>query len=629
MFKQLVKGSALRRLRRSWSRYIHRLGRGWWWRQRLRHLKILWNRLRSQWFFLTHIARLASGKESRWLSILIREAVKGHSQWSEIDWHSLRKRRWRLVTWATRQGCKKFWRTFIPKMPHESDPSNTDSRIIVGLAGIQAERADGEIDFGRLDHNEAEIAVRYAVNELNGFAPWLEELAVHQPESVRRVLSECVQGEWAFKADRGHIYEVMHDLAWHGETLIHLVRKPLLDLLDSGDPPNHTILRYALTILLAQKERPISELSAIALKRITGYRLRDPAFILWMAVWLQIDAPPALAFLQEVLYSAYQPDKTVLQICSALSGEYRDRSPLVPNPSYMRSDVLRGFIPLVYTYIQPRNDIDRAGSGVYTPEERDHAQNYRTGLLSRLAASEEFEATDILRDLADEPIMASHRDWILHLLDERFEREADLPQWNPKDIRSFAEDHEVDPKTDRDLFKIACKRLTELKDDVEKSDNSLREEMHAEYKEAALRRWLARKLNERSRKRYTVPQEEEIDQQERPDLRVENPKTHPVSIEVKWADNWTLAELLERLENQLIGQYLRAHNSRYGVYVLGTIGRKGHWQNPSNGQSLTFQKVVNIVKARASELVTELSGVEDIAVIDIDFRAPERQIKKR
>jgi hypothetical protein len=146
MFQQRVKGSALRRLRRSWNWYIYRLGRGQWWRQRFRHLKILRNWCRSQWFFIRHIKRLASGNETRWLLGLVNEGLKNHSQWSEIDWQILRKKRGRVVAWATRQGCKNAWRKFVPKLPHEGDLQKTDYQTIVGLAGIQARKADNEID---------------------------------------------------------------------------------------------------------------------------------------------------------------------------------------------------------------------------------------------------------------------------------------------------------------------------------------------------------------------------------------------------------------------------------------------------------------------------------------------------
>jgi hypothetical protein len=125
--------------------------------------------------------------------------------------------------------------------------------------------------------------------------------------------------------------------------------------------------------------------------------------------------------------------------------------------------------------------------------------------------------------------------------------------------------------------------------------------------------------NER-RERYTIPQEEEIDQKERTDLRAENPRTAPVTIELKWADNWTLSKLLERLENQLVGQYLRAVRSRYGIYVLATDGRQGHWKSPDG--NLVFDQVIERIVRRADELRRTCPGVNDLRVVAIDFRPP-------
>ena len=163
-------------------------------------------------------------------------------------------------------------------------------------------------------------------------------------------------------------------------------------------------------------------------------------------------------------------------------------------------------------------------------------------------------------------------------------------------------------------------RLTDIKDDVEHSDNSLREEVQHGADEYVLRRWLARKLAERARQRcYTIPQEEEIDQKERPDLRAENPHTAPVSIELKWADNWTLTQLVERLENQLVGQYLRAERSRYGIHVLATDGRKGYWESPHG--KLDFNQVIERVARRAEELRSTRLGIGDLRVVAIDWGA--------
>ena len=86
-------------------------------------------------------------------------------------------------------------------------------------------------------------------------------------------------------------------------------------------------------------------------------------------------------------------------------------------------------------------------------------------------------------------------------------------------------------------------------------------------------------------------------------------------------DNWTLAQLLDRLENQLVGQYLRAHNSRYGVYILGTDGRKGHWE--SSEGNLSFEQVLDCIICRAEELKRIRTGIGGLSVIAIDFRNPD------
>jgi hypothetical protein len=213
------------------------------------------------------------------------------------------------------------------------------------------------------------------------------------------------------------------------------------------------------------------------------------------------------------------------------------------------------------------------------------------------------------------------------LIDKRAEQQSDLPPWKPEDVRLFSQEHETEPKTDRDLFKIVCRRLADIKHEVERSDNSLRDELHAEDLERPLRRWFARKLNERSRQRYTVPQEEEIDQEQKPDLRIENPRTAPVPIEVKWANRWSLAELLERLENQLVGQYLRAHNVRFGIYLLGTIGNQQHWLNPCDGRRMVFVEVLTLLQERANEIVSSRRDIEEIVVVGIDFRDPRGRSK--
>jgi hypothetical protein len=611
-----------------WYRYFkYRIAEKWWWSRRIDPIRSSYRWLKDQWLLLLHIRLLKSGKATVWLSNLVRDVDReNHSQWTPRSWDSLAKKRGRLIAWATKEGCKRAWQQYTPELPHEkTNPSQTDHRVITGLAGIQAAFTDKDLDFENLSTEDARMAVRYAVNELSGFAPWLTELARHQPRAVQDILSECVRGEWHFDAKREQSHEVMSALVWHGNELIHLVKDELLTQLRAGDPPNDSILETALTLLLREPEFSVVFLSEFAADRVKRYPIECYKFILWLAVWLQLNARPALKFMQEILPMVPDSDQVMVRLCSIMHYDSRLRLPTVPSPDYAEPIHLRTFIPLVYLHVNPNQDIDRVGGGTYSPTARDRAQEFRGGLLTRLSQSERPTADDVLLGFLKEPVLAHLHDYILHQIDRRAEQRADSLPWNPADIRTFAREHEMDPKTDHDLFKIACKRLRDIKHDVEKADDSIRSEVHKDDDERKLRIWLARKLKERSRNRYMVPQEEEIDRLERPDIRIEKPGMGPISMEIKWAENWTFPELIERLENQLIGQYLRDNHSRYGIYLLGYIGRKTFWEDPATQSRLSFDQVVTAIEQRAKTIVEERRDIGDILVISINFTDPTKR----
>jgi len=619
-FKRLVEYGPLVWIKRIWYRNIkYKLTDGWWWESRYYSARRKYREFRWQWTYMRHIRLLKNGQATGWLSELARETDESHSQWAPRRWNKLVEKRGRLIAWAVKEGCKSVWQQFLPLLPHEKPISlQTDHRVIVGLAGLQAAISDNELDFKQLSNEKARLAVRYAVNEMNGFPQWLAELAKQHPLAVQDVLTECIRGEWQFDAKREHVHEVLSHLSWSGEEFLPMVRNSIIAQIHSGDPPNISILETALTLLLKNTASSAAILTEIVADRIRQYSPDSPGFILWLSVWLQLNAEPALRYLQQVLSETPNADELMIRLCNKLHGDPRQRISSALLPNYAEPIHLKTFVPLIYRYINPNEEIKHVGG--YRPTARDDARRFRDSLFERLSQSESAEADDVIHEFLENPEFAAHHDYILHLSDKRAERQADLQPWNPEDIPAFAKDYETDPKTDRDLFKIACRRLQEIKNAVERADKSIRFEMHKDYDERRLRIWLAGKLQERSRNRYMVPQEEEIDRRERPDLRVERPGLAPVSIEIKWADkDWTLQDLLNGLENQLVGQYLRDDNSRYGIYLLGYIGRKNFWVDPNNSSRLSFDQVVIMINDRAKAIVAERRNVEDIAVISMDF----------
>jgi hypothetical protein len=624
-YRQSVLTQLFFPLKRFWYHKIrYNYGR-WWWIRKVHQVQVQWRRLRERITLLRKIKLIESGKPVKWLERLSREADQTNtSHWAMSSWTDLEKKRGKRIARAVKRGCTTVWRGYTPPLPHEKPkPNVTSIELIVGITGLQVEFDENPNAISKLSQAEAVLATRYAMDELNGFPTWIEDLAKKHPEAVRQVLRQCVQAEWRFAADCKDVHETMAKLSWRGDMLVNLIRNDIQSLLAGGDPENYSILRAALTILTSMETPPLELLAKLAAQRAPAAS-NLTVKVLWLSVWMQTDGQAAVKYLEMILKEVPNSDEIMIHLCSVLSGGRMERNPSIKLSSYLQTTCLRRFIPLVYTHVRLSDDLDRSGQ-TYSPTARDDAQQFRNVLLDNLAKSDAPSATNCLCELADEPAMSQSRDWILNLVDERLKRQSDFVPWTPSDLRAFAQNHEVDPKSDRELFAIAHKRICELKFDVESSNNSLRDELPRDAKEIDLRRWLARKLEERSRNRYNIPQEPEIDFRQRPDLQFLRPGLPPVPVEAKLADlGWSVSVLIERLENQLVGRYLRDHKTDYGIYVIGTLGGQKHWEHPQDGRKLTFAEVVAVLSDRANELVKTTPRIGNLAVIGIDFSESKR-----
>ena len=488
--KQAVKdNTSLRKILRS-----YRFKRYWAWYDRLRwatanrtwkfrssrwrhSLKRQWQLARDQWYLHWHVGGLRRGKLNFALSQLCREAEHAGNKWAPTDWGQLIKHRGSRIAEAARTGCINSWREFRPLLPHEKpEPNRLDGKVVVGLAGLQAEFSDEKSFAQKLSQEEARLAVRYAVNEMNGYPDWLGDLLVTHEQDVAYVLNECVRGEWEYPAERQEVHDVISRLSWEGGSLAEIVHETLLTCLESGDPPNRQVLDDALSLLLKTIDRKSTELATLALSRCRDVAIESDSFAIWVAVSLQLDADATLDVLERRMTDDDVADQVVLEVCGYFGGDFRPRIPSISDPDYHRPVVLRRLIPLVFHHIRPSDDLKRT-RGAYTPTSRHHAERFREALVSRLAESESDEATDMLRELLDDDALSTHRDWIHHLIDKRIRERADHIAWTEADVRQFALDFETDPKNDLELFQIISNRLSDIKYDIEQSDNSLREEV--------------------------------------------------------------------------------------------------------------------------------------------------------
>ena len=99
---------------------------------------------------------------------------------------------------------------------------------------------------------------------------------------------------------------------------------------------------------------------------------------------------------------------------------------------------------------------------------------------------------------------------------------------------------------------------------------------------------------------FSIEREPHVAGEKEPDIRVRAKSTDAnVAIEIKVVESWTLKDLVEALEVQLCGRYLRAQDGRHGILLL--VHRKARsWKDTTTGHTLTFPDVLTRLSSRAA-----------------------------
>lgn len=582
------------------------------------------NPIRQQWFVITHLRGLATGHYSCAIAGLVAQSAPHDSnEFSSGDWHLFRKRHGGLTAWVVRRGAWRVWRKLqLPLMHEDEKPDVVRDDMVFGLQFLHMALVEDPDLFHGFSEADADLAFRCAAREMNEFPGWLASLASTHGSVLRDLISRCVTAEWRMVEGAPGRYSTVTRKLARAPYLWPMAAPGIYAHLWESSPVSHDVLDPALAVLVQSNCCERLAFAGICSVRVPEVLNESPCFVTWMQFWLEVDAPNALEYLRSCLEKKTPEEGDRLMVRLADRWEERGASlrPVLANPSYLRPQVLAEMIPLVYRHIRPQEDIRHESGGAYAVGPRDHAQRFRDGLVSTLASAEDPAVPVLLDELAKKAEMEFHQKWFGFLREQAIGRLCDLAPWSEIDTVKFSDFFTAMPHNSAELFQTACRRFEDLKESVEWSENSVRDEVHADWNEAALRRWLQRKLLAESRGVYTMPQEAEVDLAQRADLRFERPGIAAIPVELKWADEqWSAADLLERLENQLVGQYLRAESVRHGIYVLATFGRKT-WKDPTTGVRIEFKELVSLVDKRARELELR-PGVDSIAIIALDFVA--------
>ncbi len=561
---------------------------------------------------------------SRWQWLLyekLREKQSDTSNVSVGDWQKLEGEFGGEVARAFRDGAVEYWRRHSPKLLSEgSDIGSWRVPSVFGLTGLAIESREVAGWPSGLTEAEAKLAFRYAMEEFNGFPHWMPKLFNVFPTLILGMMLIEIDYELSVEKPDEDSHYLLADLSWSGEWAWDAIAPELLKRLVACEPKNLRNLAHMLKVInqaSTVSDTDIAQLAAARCELIAN----DERLASWYATWVGVLPAEAIPQLEAHLISIESSERQTMfamEFVSQLMGARSNRATSHVRERFCDPASLKRLYLLMHRYVRRSEDIERAGTGVYSPELRDDAQDGRDRLFTSLTEITGKGAYLAMIELAEEFPDLEIRPRFLFRAKSKAEADSEGVAWTAEQVHEFTCKLERTPTTHRDLFDLAVMRLEDLKTDLEDGDSSNAEILRGVSDEVQVRKFIGGWCRAHANGRYSIPQEEELADAKRIDMRFHGAGVDaPVPCELKLADNWTGPALMERLETQLCGDYLRDVRSARGLFVLVYRGEKRTWEL-SEG-AVDFSALVGALQAHWMNISTRFPSIEEICVVGIDL----------
>ncbi len=564
--------------------------------------------------------------------VLFNRMKKGepkNNKWANTNWTYLIEDQNKAVAEAFKIFLITMWKHYTPQLCSEAGKydNSTPYSVIYGLSGLGVLNAENENWVSEISEDEAKIACRYAIQEINGVPDWLESLYKTHPDVVVEMFYREIQ--WELFEDQGDklLHYALDKVSWHCKWMFPELAPLVFKELISKELRFGENLKKCLEVIVASALISNEQLADLAIKKIEGQVTKHQFF--WFSILVSVLPAEGISRLTAFL-KAYKDKNEATEFAMKfvvnLSGTRRGKVTHSVKENHKTVEHLQNLYLLINQHIHMSEDIDRTGRGCYSPELRDNAQDARSLLFNDLTKIPGKESYMALKKLSSEHPYENARSWMESSARTHLENEADLPDWSVEDVLDFALHQECEPHSPKELFDIANSRLFDLKNELEHAEDSVAGTWIKENRETKLRLLISKWLREHAKNNYSVHQEEEQADGKKPDIRLNSQAFDaPMPIELKIADNCSGNELIERLENQLCNDYLRDYRTNFGVFLLVYRGKKRtSWELPSK---TNFDELVMKLQDHAKAYIENRSDIEDIEVIGIDLT--KRQIPNR
>ncbi|RDL44118.1 hypothetical protein DN730_10820 [Marinomonas piezotolerans] len=544
------------------------------------------------------------------------------------DWRFLISDFGEDVALAYRDSAMNHWRIYTPTLQSESGrrSNSVSSALIFAVAGLEIEAAVLPEFPQHLSEPEVHHALRYITWEINGFPSWFESMYRTFPSLVTKAVTQELIWELE-NAELDLHYRVLDSLVFSAPWLHEDIATSLLEWLEANpnklNPENR---RDCIHLLISGKSDP-NRLASIAKQEIDKSNDLD-SVACWFALLVDSDPVNGIPQLEQWLEGIdHELVSRAAQIfVTALVGESH-RSFSVPNIGYFKTpEHLKKLYVLMHKYIPSKDDINRADGGIYTPELRDDAQSARSTLFSLLCNMTGFASYAAIKQLIEEHPEPEYRKWMVQQAYKRAMVDGDLELWTVDQFCQFDKNRTVTPATHRQLFNHTVNRLNDLKNWLERGNDSPWRTWKRTEGETEMRTLIAGWLNQNSHGQYTTAQESELANGQRMDIWLHNTNVQsPVPVELKLLDkSWTGPKLKERLRNQLAGDYLRQEGAGCGVFLLVAQDVEPIKRWRIDDRLVNLSELSGALKTHWLSIAENYPRIHELEIIVIDLLERER-----
>ena len=526
-----------------------------------------------------------------------------------------------------RRTLMDIWRKDHPTLPSERREDQRGTYLVWWQLGLAALYAEAEDPFwaNELNEEEAKLAARYTLMELNGLPSWIENLVDAHTGAVDEILGSELSWELSRKPCKQSYSMLLQNIDLASSLVARLFLPRLREWLDLGEEAGENVTDLAgVAVRLSQvinamlkhgDDEVYSHVLALARQRLQN-NLPKELTLVWLPTLMRVDPSLGVSALEHRIRTVKpEAHSEAVKWFSVLFGDRQDAINL-KTPAFTPQLLLR-LLRLAYQHVRPVDDV--VHEGPYSPDTRDNAEYARNKIVNALLEAKGEEGWAAKLEMANDPLCVHFRDRIKAVAEEQWAQEVDSVPFDEAQAVALDKSCEAPPSTNEAMFAVLCDRLEEL-NELLRSDMSPRETWAGITAERVMRREIARELKNAANGIYKVDQEAVTEDENRTDIRLRSVVSdHEAVIELKIADDRSARDLRDTIYDQLVTKYMAAVNSKSGC-LLVTLAKDRNWKHPETGKRIGLTDLVTLLSNEAKRVEKTMGGALALIVRFLDLR---------